>query len=338
MPAKRRRRLRLVAAIALTSVLASLAVSTSAAQAVVLPHGEILMKGPGSLYAQGEPFVDVSLPVTAGQAAKFPVQVANDGPVAAQFDLFMYPYDVSPGGPTDWPMSASLTFGQSDVTDVAEGDSGYFTNYLAPGKFQQFTLSITMKKLVGLPFDPHARASVRLILKQTFDDGQALDLGQATATTVFKQSTGTEPADAFITTSGQAATIGGSGSPDVHGDGLATATPLNPNGTATFSIKVQNNAADTHAISVTYRTDCARSHILTGKVGTLNISTDATSGFYITPPLAHGKFVTVTLQVKRVGSAFCGYTDNIILEIGSRDGPSSDSNSWLLVNDAAAAL
>lgn len=270
------------AVLGLITIAASIVVATPPASATSY-DGVLGVKGASSGPYAGtdETGIDiagiVSLAVAPGGTAAFPLEVLNNGSAVAQYAVnFAQSY----------PTTAKLMLGSTDVTSFANGFPGFVTTALAPGKTQTLSLKVTM------PSTAQPEDQYNLTVNLYKPDGSVF-LGSVRVFVGIKTTTGATGHDLFVTTSGQQSVRAG----------LEAAATIKLNGTATFTLKLQNDSATPQSISLAAFTGfpCSDSSFLaTFTVGSSTITGDVFASNYSTPVLAKGKSTTVLLHVKSV--------------------------------------
>jgi hypothetical protein len=252
--------------------------------------GELLIKGPGTAYTTGaEPYV--ALENTAGSTNTFGLEVKNTGAATAQFNIRLnnQSFTCAPGCPTP---AVVISQGGLNATPLVLGSNGYFTAPIAPGKTIAYTLKVTIPKgLIG-------SGSIYTILE--LDDTAHTVISYGFFVSNVTQTKGTTGNEEFVAgSSGQKPLSYSNTLPD-----YVTNAAVKLGATSVFTVKLQNDS--TTAAQVQYHlvdgSNCAAYFPATVKAGTTDITSLALSGNYVSPLLAPGKNVSLTVTVKYVAT------------------------------------
>ena len=274
------------AAVAAGVIITGLTAVSGAAGAYGGESGELLAKGPGSAYTTGgEPFV--ALQNTAGTPDTFGLEVKNTGSATAQFNIVLnnLAFTCAPGCP--YP-TVTISQGALDVTPLVKGGNGYFTAPIAPGKTSAYTLKLTVPKGTEASGTDYAVIE----LTDTAHNHLAYGIFDANVT----QTKGTTSDEEFVAGAGGQKPVS-----DAHSlNALVTNPAVALGGTSVFTVKLQNDS--TSSSQITYHlvdgSNCAAYYPATVKAGTTDVTALALAGTYISPVLAPGKNVTLTVTVK----------------------------------------
>ncbi|MGN6723289.1 MAG: hypothetical protein ACTHJM_11830 [Marmoricola sp.] len=283
--------------VAVVLVGTSVAAFASTATAAGGEHGELLLKGPGTVY--GSPGAEASLSVAPGVAASFAFEVRNTGSPNSQFNIRLAA--VGHACAAACSSAVSLTAGNVAVTPTADGPNGYYTVPLGQGAVALYTLKITPNKNGATPGDLFY---YRLILSDTAGN----HLGPAAFANVnITRGKGTGGADQFASSAGTPPTSGNAAS-----TGVVTAPSVAVDKTYSFTVKLMNDglAPSRIAYSIIPSGACSPYFPIKIKQGTALSGTDVTTsvlnGTYQTASLAHGASVTLTITgTSLVGGAAC---------------------------------
>ena len=245
----------------------------AAAPASAASHaGDLALRGPGgSAYTRA---YAVSLSGKEGATMTYTFQVRNTGTSLAQYRINI----------NDWSgAQAQLYDGTLLLKPLASSPDGYYTKPIGPGGNQVLTVKIPIP--VGTAAYEHY-SSINLygtdgffITSRNMIAEEAANLAGATAT------------DLFAKNGGQLA-VGG---PGRFGQAM-TAPTISGTQVAAFTATLQNSAAPSARIGLqVFHDGCG---LLAVKDGTLDVTTAARNGTYLTPPLAKlGKrHLTVTVK------------------------------------------
>lgn len=292
---------------------ASLTAFASSANAAGGEQGELLLRGPGSVYGQQESIA--TLAIAAGGSASFGFRVHNTGSATAQFNIQLSaPQDsCSPACSS----TAVVTTGSLIVTPLTAGPNGYFTAPIAPGAVANFTLKITPSKAGTSPGDLFG-------YQLQLSDSAGTQLGWPSRAFVqIARNTGTGGADQFVSASGNPPTSGNANTRY----GYATAPSVVVDQAFSFTVRLMNNGALPRRISYDVYIDearCAAYFPIKVTQGSTDVTTAAQTGTYQTANLAHGASVTLTVKgVSLPGGAACLLT----YDTGSADWFSYASNA-----------
>lgn len=274
----------------LCAVLVLLAsVLTASPSSAASTGGKLLIKGPGSVYSSSNanvpPYAYVSENVGPGATDQFELQVKNTGETLAQFNLKLFNF-----GPL--PATADLYTGSVFLTPLAQGPDGYYTAPIQPGKTQALTLKVKIP--AG---SPQGSEIVGITLNST--DGTFIT-GAYAQTDVKAPTYGTSNHDVFFK-QGSQAFVGGS-----VDDQVATSPALALNGSAAFSVKLQNDGATPTTIRGGLGGGAPHCSTIVVKDGTTDVTAAVLAGTYTTPVLAVHGAKTLAVTVKRT-AASCPY-------------------------------
>lgn len=249
--------------------------------------GYLLIHGVGSAFTIGNGSVN-SIAVNAGGVATFTFEVKNTGTATAQFNLSINDIGLSCNPGCTVP-TQTVTTGSLVVTTLTRGDNGYFTPPIAAGKTATFTLKSTVA--AGTPAGDVFVQQIRL------RDTAYNDLDEAVATDVVTTTAkGTGAGDEYVTGSGSQKAVG---DPQLFG-GFVTDPTVKLGASATYTVKLENDSTET--LPIQYQLNdpwgCSPSFPATVKAGTTDVTAAALAGTYMTPSLAPGKSVSLTVSVK----------------------------------------
>lgn len=300
----------------------------SSASALGGEQGELLIKGPGSIYAGMESFV--SLSVAAGATASFAFEVRNTGLSTAQFNIQVTTGTNCAASCTATPV---VSTGSLVVTSLAMGPNGYFTAPIAPGAVATYALKVTPSKTGATPGDD-------LFYQLRLADTAGTQLhGYSFAGVNITRSVGTTGAEQFASSSGTPATSGNA----VSQYGLVTAPSVPVDKTYAYTVKLVNDSAT--AGSIRYQLaavgQCGTYFPIRVMQGSTNVTLAALRGTYSTPKLAHGASVTLTLTgTSTPGGADClatnDYSGTSQWQSIARDSAGDLSGNVLLFSPAAS--
>ncbi len=323
---------RLVALLSSLALVASGSVGLAAsADAMGGETGYLLIHGVGTAFAGTD--TSNTIATTAGASVSFPFKVKNTGSSAAQFNLSIENQKLF--CPSTCPFaSLSLTSGSLVVTTLTQGPNGYFTPQIAAGQTGTFTLKVTM---------PVASPSTGVAAGDVFDqvivlsDTAHTELDRVVAGEVITSSApGTLAADQFVTGSGGQHAVG---DPLLVG-GYVTDPAIAMGAKATYTVKLQNDSTESQPI--TYHLDdefsCGSSYPATVKSGTTDVTAAAEAGTYVTPTLAPGKSVSLTVTVSHVAPPnWCGVSFRGSDFWASRSTVGSTTETVELITNASAS-
>jgi hypothetical protein len=293
--------------------LALLAVAPTSAQATPVQGGVVLIHGPGSVYAG--PDALTSIAVSPGTTAQYAFEVVNRGTEAGQF-LVKLITGLSPA-------TVTVSSGTLNLSPVVLGPNGYYTNLLAPGKLQTFSLKVAVPANAA-----QGESYVEVDLYDT--GGNPLSFGR-TWTEIVGPAHGVSPGDIYAHNGGQK---------PVGGDNLqhiATAPSISTTGSATFTVRLQNDGFAPGRIGMTLvRTGCAPANFpVTVKAGASDVSAAVASGTYQTGVLAVGAHQDVSVVVKHTGVRACGFDAMEVQSQQGAGGPFLQGSLFLVTNLAA---
>jgi hypothetical protein len=255
--------------------------SPSAGAAGAATGGLLEIHGPGGVYAGSNALVST---VTAiGGTGTFSIKVVNTESEPAQYDVRINPPDFGP--------LQTLTDGSKSVTALAQSPRGYVTGPIKAGKADVLTLTVTTPATAGSLY--FYESSVNLYdLDGGFLDTVEWDDRVAAAT-------GANATDAYLSSPGSAVV-----NTTPNDEGLVAAKPIRPNGVATYTVKLRNDARTPTAILVSFGEfpPCttgsgAPLFPATITVGGTDITAEASAETYLTPVLTHGKSLVFTVTV-----------------------------------------
>lgn len=317
----RTRRGLVVAAGAAAAIAGAFAAPTAAFAAD--PSGTIQVAGPGTAFTASGHIV--SQAVKSGSAASYTLRVINTSPLAAGYYLKL----ASSGHASTVTVTTTTTniFGQTQTTTVnPNSDGNYPTGLIGAGKSKDFTLSVT----------PDKSNTQTSNVDVTLLSGSTVEGTEATRTSITAVN-GTGGYD-VLAHQGSQLNVGGA----VTGQ-FATAPALAAKGSATYTLRLQNDANDLHRIGLAASVNssaCGTSFPAKYTVTTTNIlgqtqTTDITSavnnGSYQTPYLSQGQYQDVTVSISRADSvcAEAVYTEKTL------DASGAPQMSALLVANAS---
>ena len=255
-------------------------------------QGVLRIHGPGSAFAGS--FAIASQVVSApGSTGTFALQVKNNGPALAQFNLQVFYLGALCTGTCPQPID-TLSAGSLIVTQLAHAPNGYYTAPIAAGKTAPFTFKVVTPKAPNSVAGDTFEYEIGL-----FDTGgNLLDFEFAYVSN--KVAKGAVGADQYVSSSGTAATTN-----LPTGLMAVTAPAIAVGATATFNIKLQNDSAVAEAIqySLSDFGDCSSHFAVKVVVGTTDVTAPVMAGTYATPVRAPGASTTLKLTVKYVDSA-----------------------------------
>lgn len=311
----------LATAAATTMIVAGLAASASAYGG---ESGKLLVHGPGTAYTGGGDSI-VTITTTAGGSAVFAFEIKNTGETTAQYNLTVS------NSPLSYPASPLptlvLTDGSVIGTPLAQTANGYFTGPILPGKTRMFTLKATVA--AGSPAG--AEWYQQLVLNDTTHN-QLDSTNTEESVTATKSTFGND----------QIATGAGGQKPTIYPAGTAYVTdPSTPaGGKSVYTIKLENDstAPDQIGYLLFDFSACAADFPATIKAGTTDVTAAVLAGTYLTPVLAPGKFVTLTITVTYSGNpTYCGTGSGSDIWNGqSTDGSDYQQNTFIYTNPVAS--
>lgn len=317
----------LAAAVLLTSALVTVASPATAAGG---EQGELLLKGPGTVY--GGPASLASLSVAPGTAAAFSFEVRNTGPSTAQYNI-----QLSSAGnvcAAACTSSAVITTGSLVVTQLAAGPNGYFTAPIAPGATAVYSLKITESKTGATPGDD-------VIYQLRLSDTAGAALGSSSTVYVnATRSTGTRAAEQFLSASGTPSTSGNASS-----FGIVTAPSVTVDKAFSFTVKLTNDSASPTPIAYVLnfgQPNCSAYFpikvVQSSTLGGTNVTAAVTGGTYSTPALGHGASVTLTVSgTSLAGGLQCllGYGNGFADWSGVASADNQSTLGYLIFSPAA---
>ncbi len=257
--------------------------------------GYLLIHGVGTSFAGNHSANTIA--TTAGASVSFPFKVKNTGSSTAQFNLTVG------NGPLVCPSSCayatiSLTSGSLVVTPLTQGPNGYFTPQIPAGQTATFTLKVTV---------PTGEAAGNVLGQFIIlTDTAHHELDRVIAGEVITNTAkGTLAADQFVTGSGGQHAVG---DPLVVGE-YVTDPAISLGAKATYTVKLQNDSTETQPITYHLYDEfgCGSYYPATVKSGTTDITAAAEAGTYVTPALAPGKSVSLTVTVSHTALPnWCG--------------------------------
>jgi hypothetical protein len=281
MKTRKRAAFRLLVAVALVAT--GLAATASSANAAGGERGQLLIKGPGSLYTGQR--ADVAESVAAGSTATFMLKIRNTSSTTEQYN-FWVGYSDKSCTVASCSVHAVLTTGGVDVTALAAA-SNYYTEPIAPGGTQIYTLKLTPSTKNSTPGDYFQWIGV---LNDTA--GYEVSGGVFADLNVIR-STGTSGADQFVSSTGSPAT---SRAPAVAWT-FVSAPSVVVNKTFTYTVKLMNDSPTPSSISYDLQPfdQCSSYFPLRITQGTRNVTLAVVRNQYSTGTLAHGASVTLTI-------------------------------------------
>lgn len=270
------KKIRTALAVLVTGIVAVLAASLAAVPpAAAASHsGDLALKGPGgSAYTRG---YAVSQAGKEGATMTYTFQVRNTGTTLAQYRINI----------NDWTgAQAQLYDGTLLLKPLASSPDGYYTKPIAPGGNQVLTVKIPIP--VGTaPYQHYSSI-----------DLHGTDGAFITSRNLIAEEpavlTGGTPTDLFVKNGGQLA-VGG---PGRLGQAM-TAPTISGTQSAVFTATLQNSTGPTGSIGFQVFTDgCGQ---LVVRDGTVDVTTAARNGSYLTPPLAKLAKRSLTITVKNI--------------------------------------
>lgn len=316
----RTRRGLVVAAGAAAAIAGAFAAPTAAFAAD--PAAALQIAGPGTAFtATGH---IVSQAVKSGSAASYTLRVLNTGSLAAGYYLKL----ASSGHASTVAVTTTTTniWGQTQTTTVNPTSDGYPTGLIGAGKSKDFTLSVT----------PDKSNTQTSNVDVTLVSGSTVEGTEATRTSITAVN-GTGGYD-VLAHQGSQLNVGGA----VTGQ-FATAPALAAKGSATYTLRLQNDSSNYHRIglvasvnSSTCATSFPAKYTITtknifGQTQTTDITSSVNDGSYLTPYLSQGQYQDVTVSISRADSV-CGeavYTEK------TQDGAGTAQMSAVLVANAS---
>jgi hypothetical protein len=264
--------------VCLATVLALLTVAPAAEAAVTA--GTLQVKGPGSVYTVNG--ATVSLATSPGTAVTFSVKVVNTGTAVAQYNVKIF---------ADSRLTVAATTGSLNLTPLAAGPDGYFTAPIQPGAAQIIAIKLT--PAAGTP-----QTSLNTYVQLFATDGTTT-LGQVILDTEIQAPATSGSGYALYARNGTQKYIGGAVS-----DQIATAPALKLGSTAIYKVRLKNDSASSTQIGLFMANgSCGSYYTTTVKAGTVDVTTAAASGQYVTPVLAPGQSKVLTVSIKYVALA-----------------------------------
>lgn len=201
-------------------VAASVLVAASPADAGATAEiGALWIHGAGSVFAGPNSYE--SVPTTPSGTATYTIEVVNEGPVTAQFNVRM--------PSTGSLATATLAAGSLLTTPLAAGPHGYYTSPIAPGKSEVLTLRVKTPA--------SATQTDKYLNEVDLYDTSADFLNRVQTYTTIKSTTGSATADTYTTTPGGGYVRAAPG----EDFSVTTAQAIKGTAKAAFTVKVQND-------------------------------------------------------------------------------------------------
>jgi hypothetical protein len=267
-------------------IILMLTTSLSAASiAATTGSGQLLVKGPGYVYAGAGSLVAET--INAGGTAQFELQVRNTSNATADYRI-----KLETGGR---PATVKLVTGTFPQTTLTPGPDGYLTKAIGPGK----TLALALR--VARPADP-ALATTWVNVSLFDADGNALGTVY-THTQLKAPIRGASNHEISIRQGGQ---LWAGNQPYPQ---LASSPALAYGSGTTFEIKLQNNGPVPSAIGLNVggNVSCGSTSV---RDGIKDVSLAVYTQSYVTPVLPVNGSHIVTLSYKRVDQS-CAAEDHL---------------------------
>jgi hypothetical protein len=275
---------------------------------------ELLIKGPGSTYTTADQDTHtVALAASPGSSMTFAAKVVNTGSSTAQYLM----------GAANLPaISVTYTVAGTVANGLIDGESGYFTPPIAPGKSIAVAIKVTLPKtLTGTYF-------VTLAIGAS-DDTTPIDEG-IFAANVKPPSTVDGPGQVFVK-NGSSAYVGGP-----YNFQFSSSPALAVNGSTTFTAHMVNGAAGPDVDRVQIYAFCPN-YGVTVKAGTADVTAAVLAGTYETPTLAVNGHFDLSIKVTYLGQQGGNTCDSELLYFDTH--PQSSPYTYprqLMVVDPAA--
>jgi len=255
------------------------------------PSASLQVSGPGTAFTATSHLV--SQAVKSGSAASYVLRVTNTGAFAAAYYFKL----AQSGHASTISLTTTVTniWGQTSTKTIsADSNGNYATGFIAAGKSQDFTLTVT----------PDKSNTQTSNVDAALYSGSTVEGTESTRTSITAVN-GTGAYD-ILAKQGSQLNVGGA----VSGQ-FATAPALAAKGSATYTIRLQNDGSALDRIGLAAKansTVCGTSfpakytvtstNIL-GQTSTTDVTSDVNSGSYLTPYLQQGQYQDITVTISR---------------------------------------